>query len=199
MKMDTNEESRVDAEIDPAIVQRIRELLGSSELQPLVRSLDRRLGKQPSIEGSVMLSKVSPETIDAVCGLLGRPPSPIFAAETIGDAHGLDLGRPLQRWLGEVIDLIANDQIAMRYHGDFDAAGLQIASQMIVGKKMTPWRMGVSDYERATDHSSLKILANQSIPKTLWDRSLQECLQSKRVSVLEEMVVAKLLDDLSIT
>lgn len=415
---------------DPIVTQRIQQLLGSPELQPLVRSLDRRLGKQPDIEGSVTLSKVAPETIDTVCGLLGRPPSqgnrltvrlselnsvvhaatgvdltkaltvllgrpprhpahadretrrrwerarqnwiatakdssphvlqllqeyprtadlrrlsgddqesaldmldhlrrclmrlpldppmplPIFAAEMTGDAHGLDTGRPLQRWLGEaierlfvegqtdasardnfgrvgivrdelsstvlvlnlrpmrgnlladflnesasmgeptrltfrqlrhhplkftddhavvsvcenpsimaiaadsladqcgpmicvegfashaaimLIDQIAESNTVMRYHGDFDASGLQIAHQMIVGKKMKPWRMNASDYERVLTKTNLDLPATQTIIETPWDVSLQQSLLSYRKCVLEEMVADDLTEDLCLS
>ncbi len=416
--------------IDSQTADRIERLLRSTAFQPLIRRLDRRLGKRADLEGRLTISDVPMETVDAVNGLLGRPPSqsdrltirlsdldaairsatgvdlataltvllgrppldppsrrredqqrweqsrrqwlslwtdtppdvlqllevcpgtadlrrlaadeidfafelldqlrrcllrlplpspvplPIFAAETIGDSHGLDVGRPLHRLLCEAIDrlhgktlgdentrtrdvfarvgvlldelastvlvlnlrpcrgnlladflnesailgeparltfrqlrlnpidfndqqfpvsvcenpsilataadalanrcgpmicvegfpshaaLLLIDQIndhrkPMRYHGDFDASGLQIAHQMIVGKQMAPWRMNATDYQSAVARSAIMLPTNQPIIETPWDPHLQTCLRSHSKSVIEELVVNDLLEDLS--
>lgn len=96
-----------------------------------------------------------------------------------------------------LIDRLAACRIPMHYHGDFDAAGLQIASQMILGKEMTSWRMNASDYEFGVAHSNILLSNNQPIVETPWDPRLRDCLRIHGKSLIEEMVVDFLIDDLS--
>lgn len=426
---DARDDSVAGETTTPATRDRIKRLLGTDALAPLIVRLDLRLGKRSDLRGSVSLAAASDETIDAVGGLLGRPPSrsgrvtirlteldravvaatgvglvaaltvilgrpphhgpsqrrenrerwelvrrqwiadrhdtsvpilewlqshpptsvlrrttkddldaalaliedlrrclirlpisppvslPIFATQTIGDAHGLDVGRPLHRFLREAIEslhgetmceaevrtrdvfgrvgivmdelsstvLVMNlrprrehaiaeylnqsavlgepsrltfgqlqryplafevnhptvhvcenpsvmasaagrladrcrplvcvegfpshaalvlieqltaSQISMRYHGDFDASGLQIATRMIVGKNMQPWRMRATDYEARVDHSNMLLSKNQPIIPTPWDPRLSDCMQEHGKAVLEEMVLDALMNDL---
>jgi len=95
-----------------------------------------------------------------------------------------------------LIDQLAAAGVTCRYHGDFDPSGIQIAHQMIVGHQMQPWRMGATDYESASSKSNLKFAESQTIAETAWDPDLQCSLQSRRISVLEEMILDELLFDL---
>lgn len=416
--------------ISPEACDRIERLLGSAALRPLVQRLDQRFGKRDDLAGSVSLADMPEETIDAISGLLGRPPSrsrrvtirvsdldaavasatgvglasaltvilgrppvhlpsqrrekrerwdrarrrwlsgwsdtppdilrllescpgtadlrrttgddldaafeivdglrrcllplpitppvslPIFATETLGDAHGLDAGHPLHRLLRDAIGILHGDlppgeeirtrdvfgsvgivldelsstvlvlnlrprrehalaeflnqsaaagepcrltfrqlqryplafdaghggvhvcenpsimttaadrlagrclplicvegfpshaalllidelarcQIPMLYHGDFDASGLQIAAQMILGKSMRSWRMNASDYESSVAFSNISLSGNQPIIETPWDRRLGACLRTNGKSVIEEMVLDSLIEDLN--
>ncbi len=54
--------------------EKVRRLLGTEPLQPLIRKLDRRLAKKPEIQGHVTLKDPPPETREAVTALLGLPP-----------------------------------------------------------------------------------------------------------------------------
>lgn len=65
--------------------------------------------------------------------------------------------------------------------------------------KSIPERMKMSDHEIVTGHSSWATLADQSVPATPWDDTPRVDRQPKRVSVLAEIVVAGLLDDLKTT
>lgn len=95
-----------------------------------------------------------------------------------------------------LIDGIAGDRVAFRYHGDFDASGLRIAAQMIVGRRMTPWRMSATDYETAATKSTLDLSPTQPIPDTPRDPALRQAVYSHGKAVLEEIVADDLLADL---
>jgi len=56
--------------------------------------------------------------------------------------------------------------------------------------------MGATDYESASSKSNLKFAESQTIAETAWDPNLQCSLQSRRISVLEEMILDELLFDL---
>jgi len=86
--------------------------------------------------------------------------------------------------------------IAMRYHGDFDASGLLIASQMILGLGMQPWRMSASDYLAAWGKSQLQLAADASLPATPWSETLSATMRNCGKSLLEETVLETLLEDL---
>lgn len=83
----------------------------------------------------------------------------------------------------------------IRYHGDFDAAGLALCARMhALG--VTPWRMTARDYGKAlaqadADGVTLPIDPDRS-PPTPWDRDLSDLFDAERRIVHEE----RLLDDL---
>ena len=83
----------------------------------------------------------------------------------------------------------------VRYHGDFDAAGLSICRRMMeLG--LTPWKMDTASYERAVAEAAAERVDLPIDPSdpgpTPWDDSLREAFQARRRVVHEE----RLLDDL---
>nr|WP_255671588.1 TIGR02679 family protein [Glycomyces amatae] len=84
----------------------------------------------------------------------------------------------------------------VRYHGDFDPAGISIATDVITNLGARPWRMGAADY--------LDALAPgpgfdpDMVPATPWDATLREAMRREATTVYEEAVVDGLLDDLAI-
>lgn len=85
--------------------------------------------------------------------------------------------------------------VALRYHGDFDRSGLQIAAQMIARFAATPWRMSSADYVAELDHASLAF--DGEVPPTSWDPALQAAIRTHQKVVLEESCLGHLLADLS--
>lgn len=83
----------------------------------------------------------------------------------------------------------------LRYHGDFDSAGLAMCARM-VGAGLTPWRMDVSDYLKAVTAATdagVDLPADPSPPgATPWSPSLRTAFDQQRKIVHEE----RLLDDL---
>lgn len=84
----------------------------------------------------------------------------------------------------------------LRYHGDFDAAGLRICARMHrLG--LSPWRMGAADYLRAVqsadvDGSELPVDPHRA-PPTPWDPALQQAYDERRRVVHEERLLPGIL------
>jgi len=81
----------------------------------------------------------------------------------------------------------------LRYHGDLDGKGIEIASAIIVGYGAQPWRMGVDDYLAAPKGKALK----RAPPATPWCPALAEAMRRERRAVHEESVADLLLADLA--
>jgi uncharacterized protein (TIGR02679 family) len=81
----------------------------------------------------------------------------------------------------------------LRYHGDLDGKGIEIASAIIVGFGAQPWRMGVDDYLAAPKGKALK----RAPLATPWCPALAEAMRRERRVVHEESVVNLLLGDLA--
>jgi uncharacterized protein (TIGR02679 family) len=85
----------------------------------------------------------------------------------------------------------------LRYHGDFDAAGLAICARMhAVG--LTPWRMDADDYLAAldaadTDGVDLPV-DHTPAPPTPWHPALRDAFDRERRIVHEERLLASLID-----
>ncbi|MEO6492550.1 MAG: DUF2399 domain-containing protein [Ilumatobacteraceae bacterium] len=86
----------------------------------------------------------------------------------------------------------------LRYHGDFDAAGLSICARMMaIG--LQPWKMGASDYERAVALSAASVppvdlpTDEAAAPSTPWDPRLQSVFDASRRIVHEERLIDELL------
>jgi uncharacterized protein (TIGR02679 family) len=87
----------------------------------------------------------------------------------------------------------------LRYHGDFDWAGLRIGRQVLQGHGAEPWRFGCSDYLAAVQ--SLPSMARDHAlgPEGVdapWDAALVAAMQAQGCAVAEEAVVEGLLEDL---
>lgn len=84
----------------------------------------------------------------------------------------------------------------LRYHGDFDAAGLGICARMHrLG--LTPWRMGCDDYLEAladaqAQGAELPVDTHRS-PPTPWDPALRQAFDKQRRVVHEERLIASVL------
>jgi uncharacterized protein (TIGR02679 family) len=81
----------------------------------------------------------------------------------------------------------------LHYHGDFDPAGLTIATRVMAEGKARPWRFGVADYLTAPKGVAF---AGEPGP-TPWDPALSDAMQVDRRSVHEEAVFSKLAEDLA--
>lgn len=84
----------------------------------------------------------------------------------------------------------------LRYHGDFDAAGLRICARMH-GLGLTPWRMDRGSYLEAlsvaaAEGAQLPHDSHRS-PPTPWDPGLQLIFDERRLIVHEERLVTSLL------
>lgn len=94
-----------------------------------------------------------------------------------------------------IAQLLASGAI-LRYHGDFDAAGLAICRRM-ASLGLHPWHMDVTDYERALANAvatevDLPVDAADPGP-TPWDEALRDVFQRSRRVVHEERLLDELL------
>lgn len=85
----------------------------------------------------------------------------------------------------------------LRYHGDFDTAGLAICERMMrIG--LTPWRMGAADYHAAlaaADAEGAVLPLDLHAPgPTPWDPALQEDFAEKRRIVHQERLLPGLIE-----
>lgn len=92
---------------------------------------------------------------------------------------------------------LLNAGAMVRYHGDFDAAGLALCARMVTAG-VSPWRMGAADYLSAltaADADGVTLPVDTSPPPpTPWDPALQEAFDRDRRIVHEERLLPGLLD-----
>lgn len=84
----------------------------------------------------------------------------------------------------------------LRYHGDFDAAGLAICGRLHqVG--LVPWRMTAADYLAAVDgarQDGVALLHDpRPVPQTPWDPALHAAFSQHRLVIHEERLLDALL------
>jgi len=95
-----------------------------------------------------------------------------------------------------LVDQLLACRAALRYHGDFDSAGLRICARMHrLG--LMPWQMDFASYRDALavadeDGSRLPTDPHRS-PPTPWDPDLQAAFDRDRRIVHEERLLARLL------
>ena len=85
----------------------------------------------------------------------------------------------------------------LRYHGDFDWPGVQIANHVMRAWGAQPWRFAALDYEAAAASAShtRRDLANTCVAAS-WDTALAPAMQCHGLAIAEEAVAASLLEDL---
>jgi len=81
----------------------------------------------------------------------------------------------------------------LRYHGDFDGKGIEIARAVITDFGAAPWRMSADDYLAAPKGRAL----NRPPPATPWCPALAEAMRKECRVVHEEAVAHLLLADLA--
>lgn len=95
-----------------------------------------------------------------------------------------------------LIDQLLASGAALRYHGDFDAAGLAMCGRMAnIG--LTPWRMGLGDYfeaVRAAEADGVDLpFDHRRAPPTSWDPPLQAAFNDCSRVVHEERLLSRIL------
>ncbi len=84
----------------------------------------------------------------------------------------------------------------VRYHGDFDTAGLAICARMMA-LGLTPWRMNATDYIEAVRAAETAGVAlphdDGQVPPTPWDPELRLAFEQHRLAVHEERLLHLLL------
>jgi len=90
------------------------------------------------------------------------------------------------------------DGATVRYHGDFDWAGLRIASNLSTIAPWEPWRFGATDYESATEaarQTPNPVRLKGAPASAEWDDALVPAMKSCGLAVEEEAVIDDLVGD----
>lgn len=96
-----------------------------------------------------------------------------------------------------LLSQLAQAGARLRYHGDFDWPGVQIANHVMRACGAHPWRFETPDYEAAVANAphTRHDLADSSIVAS-WDAALAPAMQRHGLAIAEEAVAAPLLGDL---
>ena len=84
--------------------------------------------------------------------------------------------------------------VRLRYHGDFDWPGLQIANTILARHQAEPWQMNASDYRLAA--TGALGLSGPPVAAS-WDDELMPAMRARGRAVHEEQVLNELLADLA--
>lgn len=104
------------------------------------------------------------------------------------------MGRPTTVVL-RLLQQMRDEQIPMRYHGDFDWPGIAITNQLLDAVGAVPWRMAATDYLAGVARMPAgQPLSGAAVP-TPWDRELAAAMQDTGVAVHEELLLPDLLHD----
>lgn len=138
--------------------------------------LDRTSGWRPHRPGSDVLVTENPTVLEAFAR--HRPGVPVVCVN----------GHPR----AVVIDVLGRlTGAALRYHGDFDVAGLHITNRLVGACRVEPWAMTRSDYDAAALPTMPPLTG--PVPPTPWDPSLATGMSEVGVAVHEEVVLDDLL------
>lgn len=96
-----------------------------------------------------------------------------------------------------LLDQLRHAGARLRYHGDFDWAGLRIANHLLRSTGAAPWRIGAADYEAAARSTATArhALAGPEAEAS-WDADLAPTMRRHGLAIAEEAVADSLLDDL---
>jgi uncharacterized protein (TIGR02679 family) len=96
----------------------------------------------------------------------------------------------------EAIVTLASAGAAVRYHGDFDWAGLGIAAGLARTAPWRPWRFGAADYLAALERSRVGAAHLTGRPvESPWDPELAQAMRREGIALEEEAVVDQLVED----
>lgn len=91
-----------------------------------------------------------------------------------------------------LIERLQFNGVPLRYHGDFDAAGLAICGRM-EARGLTPWRMSSADYQAAIalgEDRGVRLGRDEyRAAATLWDPPLAAAFNDARLVVHEEFLL----------
>ncbi|MGD9527234.1 TIGR02679 family protein [Pseudonocardia sp.] len=128
----------------------------------------------------------NPAVLRAAAGRLGPHSGALVCTEGVPSTA-------CWRLLGAAVDAGAE----VHWRNDFDWAGLRITASALARVSARPWRMGASDYLAALAAGETEPLRGPPVA-TPWEPQLAAALADHGRSVMEERLVAMLLDDLEL-
>jgi uncharacterized protein (TIGR02679 family) len=138
----------------------------------------------PGVTGAQVFVCENPNVVSAAANRLGAASAPLVCTE----------GHP-RTTLRTLLNQLTQAGIRLRYHGDFDWPGIQIANTITSRHQATPWRMGASDYRRA-GAGDFKLSGTPVVPA--WDDGLLPAMLEAGYVIHEEQVLDDLMEDLEV-
>jgi uncharacterized protein (TIGR02679 family) len=136
----------------------------------------------PETVGSTVFICENPSVVAAAANRLGAASQPLVCI----DGQPRTAARLLLNQLGSA-------GVRLRYHGDFDWPGIQIANIILARHRAEPWRMNVMDYRPAA--TGALGLSGPPVAAS-WDAELMPAMCDVGRAVHEEQVVDDLMTDL---
>ncbi|MGV8964878.1 MAG: TIGR02679 family protein [Cellulomonas sp.] len=154
--------------------------------------------------GDVIHACENPSVVEVVADELtrrGRPDAASMGPPVLICTYGQPGAAVL-----ELLDHLTAAGAGVRYHGDFDWAGLRIASTLAAHTPWEPWRFRAPDYASAVhglDSQAPDITTERErLPlrgapaASAWDPALADAMYATGVAIEEEEVIALLVTDL---
>lgn len=95
----------------------------------------------------------------------------------------------------ELLQILTADGAALRYHGDFDWAGLRIARSLATHVEWVPWRYSATDYLEVVREGRRSRGLTGRPAQSPWDPRLAEMMAEWNLAVEEEAVADLLAAD----
>ena len=150
--------------------------------EPYRLSVRQLLRDPPAFPAAAVFVCENPSVVAAAANRLGADCAPLVCVEgQVRTAARLLLHR------------LAGAGARLRYHGDFDWAGVGIANRVIARHGAAPWRLSARDYTAAAGGPPL--IGRPVDPS--WDADLAPAMRRRGRAVHEEQVLGDLLTDLA--
>jgi uncharacterized protein (TIGR02679 family) len=156
--------------------------------EPSYLSLRALLRASPAwrVAGRTVFICENPNVVAIAADVLGNRASPLVCTDGMPAAA--------QRVL---IAQLRQAGARLRYHGDFDWAGIGIGNVVISQFGAVPWRFGLVDYLAAAEDAAPGAGAlGEKRREASWDAALASAMQQRGLAIHEEAVTSVLLADL---
>lgn len=128
----------------------------------------------------------NPTVVSAAAEALGERCAPLVCTD----------GRPVVA-VTCLLEHAAEQGCTLRYHGDFDWPGIELATDALRRHHAEPWRLGATDYRRALSAGTGTKTLTGCPASTPWSPDLCTAMSEAGLMVEEEAVVNELLEDLA--
>lgn len=158
----------------------------SKDAQPVHLSLRTLLRSAPTWDVANVVVSVceNPSIVAAAADRLHTTCAPLLCTDGMPGAA--------QRIL---MQELAEAGAILRYHGDFDWAGVRIGNFVMNQCKAIPWRFGADDYLATSNFIGRPLDPNANVVAS-WDVALADAMIAQGREVHEEQLIDVLLDDL---
>lgn len=163
---------------------------------PVLLTLDQvRSGGVPPLPRTAVVHVCeNPTIIEVVAARWVEDPRPDAASSGAGPVLVCTWGQPSAAVVELLRRLIA-EGAQCRYHGDFDWAGLRIATSLRSRVPWVPWRYSATDYRAAVADAAPSLRLTGTPVDAPWDAGLAEAMREHGLAVEEEGVAELMAAD----